>query len=264
MQKYIKQIKSLYGMFSVQIQRLIKKAHPKALRKNWKYYIARSNNGYVQMNSSLREYIDTLLRKSETPEHNFIIRSSEKGERSYLAVPLSQGRFLETFIRSIKAKHVLEIGTFKGFSTACMARGIQEGGIVFTCDEDSRPIPAARRFWQAMGVESKIHFEFGEAKKVLEKLTSDTPSLNFFDAVFIDADKENYQWYVIESMKLLKPGGTLLIDNTLWKGLVTYEHSGDNTAEHIKKFNEWMFTEFGRCVSFVPAWDGMLMCIKPE
>jgi predicted O-methyltransferase YrrM len=115
-----------------------------------------------------------------------------------------------------------------------------------------------------MGIESKIHFEFGEAKKVLEKLTADAPSLNFFDAVFIDADKENYQMYVQESMKLLKPGGVMLIDNVLWKGLVAEKDSSDNTAEHIKKFNSWITEEYGRNVSFVPAWDGLMLCIKPE
>jgi O-methyltransferase len=114
-----------------------------------------------------------------------------------------------------------------------------------------------------MGIEEKVHFEFGEARKVLEKLTSDAPSLNFFDAVFIDADKENYKHYVLESYKLVRPGGVLLIDNTLWKGLVQFPNSHDNSAEHIKNFNTWIFDEYGSNVSFVPAWDGLLLVVKP-
>jgi predicted O-methyltransferase YrrM len=172
-------------------------------------------------------------------------------------------------MRSLNAKHVLEIGTFRGFSTAFIARGQQQGGLVFSCDEDSRPIPSARRFWQAMGVEEKIHFEFGMAKKVLQKLTSDSPSLNFFDAIFIDADKENYKHYFMESMKLLRPGGVMLIDNTLWKGLVLYPNSHDNSAEHMRNFNTWIFkgTASDECsvpyiASFVPAWDGLIMVVK--
>lgn len=266
MQKFLKKVKHMFFVSKVKIVRLYKRLHPNAIRRDFKYMISRSNDGHVHIKGSVKEYIDSLIRLSETAETNFIIRASQKGERSYLSVPLTQARFLEVFMRSIKAKHVLEIGTFKGFSTAFIARGLPEGGLVFSCDEDSRPMPAARRFWQAMGIEEKIHFEFGEAKKVLEKLTSDVPSLNFFDAIFIDADKENYKHYVTEALRLLKPGGTILIDNTLWKGLVQYEKPHDNSAMRMRDFNSWVFKEYGNnkwfTASFVPAWDGLIMIVK--
>lgn len=266
MQKFLKQIQNMLFVTKVKWTRFYKRLHPHAIRRDIKYMSSRSNDGHVDIRGKLKEYVDSLIRTSETAETNFIIRTSQKGERSYLSVPLTQARFLEVFMRSIKAKHVLEIGTFKGFSTAFIARGLQEGGLVFSCDEDSRPVPAARRFWQAMGIEEKVHFEFGEAKKVLEKLTSDAPSLNFFDAIFIDADKENYQHYVEQSLRLLKPGGTILIDNTLWKGLVQYEKSHDNSANHMRNFNSWVFKEYGNnawfTASFVPAWDGLIMIVK--
>jgi len=266
MQKFLKKIKQVFFVAKVKLVRLYKRLHPHAVRRDFKYMISRSNDGYVDIKGGVKEYIDSLIRLSETAETNFIIRASQKGERSYLSVPLTQARFLEVFMRSIKAKHVLEIGTFKGFSTAFIARGLQEGGLVFSCDEDSRPMPAARRFWQAMGIEEKVHFEFGEAKKVLEKLTSDAPSLNFFDAIFIDADKENYTHYVEQSLRLLKPGGTILIDNTLWKGLVQYQKPHDNSATHMRNFNTWVFKEYGNnewfTASFVPAWDGLIMIVK--
>ncbi|MCF7865462.1 MAG: O-methyltransferase [Candidatus Pacebacteria bacterium] len=269
MQKLQKKIKKIFLFIKIRLARLFKNIHPLSIRRDLKYTLARSRGGYINVDKNLKEYVDSLIRFSESAETNYIIRSTEKGERSYLSVPLSQARFLEVFMRSINAKHVLEIGTFRGFSTAFIARGLQEGGLVFSCDEDSRPIPAARRFWQAMGIEGKVHFEFGIATKVLEKLTSDTPSLNFFDAIFIDADKENYKHYFIESMKLLKPGGVILIDNTLWKGLVQYPNSHDNSAEHMKNFNTWIFKgtaaeecNFGFTASFVPAWDGLIMVFK--
>ena len=268
MQKFLKKLKDIGFRIKVWFIRFVKRMHPRAIRRSFKYFVSRSNDGFLDMTVGLREYIDTLLRLSEAPEKGYIIRSteksSEKAGRAYLSVPFSQARFVETFVRSIQAKHALEIGTFRGFSTAFIARGLAEGGIVFSCDEDSRPIPAARKFWQAFGVEEKIHFEFGEAKKVLAKLTSDEPSLNFFDFIFIDADKENYQHYVTEGMKLLKPKGVMLIDNTLWKGLVQYKDSHDNTAEHLKKFNSWIFDTYTTYASFVPAWDGLVLVIKPE
>ncbi len=266
MQKFLKKIKLIYTKLNIEFIRLYKRLHPHAIRREYMYMKSRSNDGHIVIKGKVKEYIDSLIRLSETAETNFMVRASQKGERSYLSVPLTQARFLEAFMRSIKAKHVLEIGTFRGFSTAFIARGLQEGGLVFSCDEDSRPVPAARRFWQAMGIEEKVHFEFGDAKKVLEKLTSDEPSLNFFDAIFIDADKENYKHYVTEALRLLKPGGTLLIDNTLWKGLVQYENSHDNSAVHMRNFNTWIFKEYGNnewfIASFVPAWDGLIMVVK--
>ena len=266
MQKFPKKIKKLFSLVQIECRRFVKRMHPLSIRREFKYLLARSRDGHINVHKGLKEYVDSLIRLSESAESNYIIRSTGKGERSYMSVPLSQARFLEVFMQSIKAKHVLEIGTFRGFSTAFIARGLQEGGLVFSCDEDSRPAPAARRFWQAMGVEEKIHFELGTAEKVLEKLTTDAPSLEFFDAIFIDADKENYKHYVEQSFRLLKPGGTILIDNTLWKGLVQYENSHDNGATHMRNFNSWVFKEYGNnkwfTASFVPAWDGLIMIVK--
>jgi O-methyltransferase len=269
MQNFQKNIKKLFLLIKIKFLRLVKSLHPKNIRKQLMYRSARSREGHINVDKHLKEYVNSLIRSSESAETNFIIRSAEKGERSYLSVPLSQARFLEAFMRSINAKHVLEIGTFRGFSTAFIARGLQEGGLVFACDEDSRPIPAARRFWQAMGIEEKVHFEFGMASKVLEKLTADAPSLEFFDAIFIDADKENYKRYFAESMKLLRPGGTMLIDNALWKGLVQYDDCHDNSAEHMRNLNAWIFKGIAadECnvaytASFVPAWDGLVMVVK--
>jgi O-methyltransferase len=268
MQNYIRKIKQFLYRVKIWLKRFFKKMHPRALRRAFKYHTSRSNEGYVGMSAGMREYVDTLTRLSEVAEQGYIIRSTEKASekdgRAYMSVPFVQARFLEVFVRSLGAKHALEIGTFRGFSTAFIARGLTADGIVFSCDEDPRPMPAARRFWQAFGVEEKIHFEFGEAKKVLEKLTSDEPSLNFFDVVFIDADKENYKHYVTECMKLLRVGGTMLIDNTLWKGLVQYKESHDNSAEYMKEFNAWLFENYTRNVSIVPAWDGLTLLVKTE
>ncbi len=246
------------------IRKFFKQLHPVKVRKAIHYQKSRSSGGHVQVNMHVNQYIEQLIRLTETPEDNFSIRSNQKHERSYLNVPLSEARFLEVLMKALGAKHALEIGTFRGFSTAFIARGLAKDGKVFACDEDARPVPFARRFWQAMGVEEKIHFELGMAKGVLEKLTKDEPTLEFFDVVFIDADKENYKEYTLEAWKLLRPGGTLLVDNTLNKGLVRYEESGDNSAEHIKEFNTWIFETFQKQVSLLPAWDGLTMVVKAE
>jgi predicted O-methyltransferase YrrM len=166
--------------------------------------------------------------------------------------------------KAISAKNILEIGTFCGFSTAAFARAIPENGVVFTCDEDTRYIETARKYWTHLGVAQKIHFELGQALTVLHRLTIDEPSKGFFDIAFIDADKENYRQYAELSMKLLRKGGLLIVDNTLWKGLVQYKESRDNSAEHIKALNEWVFETFGKNASLLPAWDGVTIVVKSE
>lgn len=245
----------------VWLGRLRKKMHPRYIRKTLKYMAARSNE-HTYISSGVADYIEELLIKSELPKQLEAMYELDKGERSYLQIPLSQARAIEVLMKAIGAVNVLEVGTFRGFSTAFMARAIPEDGIVLTCDEDTRPLAAARRFWKAMGVDEKIHFELGMASKTLERLVEDEPSLGFFDAIFIDADKENYKLYVEQSMKLLKQGGLILIDNTLWKGLVKYDTPHDNGAEHMRAFNQWLADTYGRDAALIPAWDGMSMVFK--
>jgi predicted O-methyltransferase YrrM len=219
-------------------------------------------NKHTYISKGLSEYINHELSKSELPIHIHAMKSLEKGERSYLQVPLSEARFLENLIKVTKTKNVLEIGTFRGFSTAFLARALPEDGIVFTCDEDTRYVSAARRFWEALGVDEKIHFELDLATRTLERLVQDEPTLDFFDFVFIDADKENYRIYVEQSMKLLKEGGIMMIDNTLWKGLVEFKDPYDNGAKHMQEFNSWVFDTYGRDACLIPGWDGLTMIYK--
>lgn len=262
----VKKTKKAFAAAKFATIRFFKSLSPNMIRKNYLYRAARLSGGFVTVNTGMKDYMDALVRLSENPEHAFMIRStekmSEKEGRSYLSVPLTEARFLEVFVKSIGAAHALEIGTFRGFSAGFIARGLAEGGVLFACDEDPRPVPAATRFWQSLGVDQKIHFELGDAREILAKLTSDQASLEFFDFIFIDADKKEYQHYVEEGMKLLRPGGSMIIDNTLWKGLVQYEDSRDNGAEHLKKFNMWLFDTYKDDVSIVPAWDGLTLVVK--
>ncbi|MBU3668505.1 MAG: hypothetical protein FGM57_00890 [Candidatus Taylorbacteria bacterium] len=252
---------NLISKFKVKVNRLKKNLHPLEIRKKITYMSAR-NSKHVVVNPRLEAYMDKLIAKGEKVEDLYEMNELWKNERSYLQVPLTEARFLEVLVKSIGAKNVIEIGTFCGFSTAFIARGLVDGGIVFTCDEDSRYVQIAKNFWEHLGVSERIHFELGEATKILHRMVDDKPSLEFFDIAFVDADKENYRQYAELCMKLLRKGGVLLIDNTLWKGLVQYKDPRDNSAVHIQAVNEWVFETFGKNASMIPAWDGLLMVVK--
>lgn len=245
----------------VWLKRFFKKIHPLQLRKDLKFRKGRMTK-HVQMTKGLSKYVDELMSRSESAESSLAINAMMRGERSEMFIPYSEARFLEFFIKSIGAKKALEIGVFKGFSTAFLARSLPEDGIVFACDKDVRQLPTARKFWKQMNVDEKVHFELGNAVDVLEKMTHDEPSLEYFDLAFIDADKENYRRYVEYALKLVRKGGVILIDNTLWKGLVEYDDPHDNGAEHMQEFNKWLFEEFGDNAIMLPAWDGVGMIYK--
>jgi predicted O-methyltransferase YrrM len=231
------------------------------IRKKYTFYRAKTQKS-LKVSGKLLGYIDSLLYISETTENAFVLKSASRTDQAYMQIPYSQGRFYEFLIKSTGAKNVLEIGVFKGFSTVFIARALPEGGLVYAIDRDARPIVKARQLWNHFGLSDKVHFELGEADEILEKLSSDKPSIGFFDIAFVDASKEKYQYYVEQSMKLVKKGGVVVIDNTLWKGLVQYNNTADNGAEHLKKFNQWLHQTYGENVCIIPAWDGISILYK--
>lgn len=247
---------STWQKIQIWFNRFLKKIHPLQVRKDFKFRINRSSK-YVSISKKLGVYVDTLMNRSESAESALAINAMLRSERSEMFVPYSEARFLEFFLKSISAKKALEIGVFKGFSTAFLARALPEDGIVFACDKDVRQLPTARKFWKQMNVDEKIHFELGNAVEVLEKMTQDEPSLGYFDIAFIDADKENYKKYFEYALKLVKKGGVILIDNTLWKGLVEYDEPHDNGAMHIKDLNEFIFGVYKSSAVMIPTWDGI-------
>jgi predicted O-methyltransferase YrrM len=111
-------------------------------------------------------------------------------------------------------------------------------------------------------VDDKITFRLGMADKLLKEMVLDPALLGSFDLVFIDADKENYVIYAEYALKLLKSGGSLLVDNTLWKGLVAYPKPHDNGAMHVHQFNQWIMETYGNSCSIIPAWDGLSIVVK--
>jgi O-methyltransferase len=234
---------------------------PSLYKKKYAFYRAKKSKN-ILVSSKLSAYVDRLLMMSETAEDALVLKNASRTDQEYMQIPYSEGRFYEFLIKSMGAKNVLEIGVFKGYSTTFIARALPEGGLVYAIDRDPRPVAKARQLWNHFGLSEKIHFELGEADQVLEKLMADKPSLGFFDLVFVDASKKSYKYYVESAMKLVKDGGVIVIDNTLWKGLVQYEKTSDNGAEHLKQFNTWIHQNFGNNVCIVPAWDGLTLLYK--
>jgi caffeoyl-CoA O-methyltransferase len=142
-----------------------------------------------------------------------------------------EGRFLAFLVGAMRATRVLEVGTFTGYSSICMASALPSGGRVLTLDVNEETTEIARRYATEAGVVDRIDYRVGPASETLREL--DGP----FDLVFIDADKEGYVDYYEIALPMLADGGLIVADNVLWSGRVVAP-DGDESTEAIKRFNE--------------------------
>jgi caffeoyl-CoA O-methyltransferase len=172
-----------------------------------------------------------------------------------------QGQFMQLLINLMGAKRVLEIGTFTGYSALAMAMALPEEGELVCCDLNAEWPAIGAGFWKAAGVEKKITFIEGEALTSLTQLLG-SEGVNSFDLAFIDADKENYQNYFEFCLRLIKKGGLILIDNTLWNGAVCDTNDKSKATCSIREFNKKISTDERVLLSQLPLGDGLTMAFK--
>jgi caffeoyl-CoA O-methyltransferase len=143
-----------------------------------------------------------------------------------------EGMLLAELVRLGRARRVLELGTFTGYSSISMALALPSGGRVITCDVNEETTTVARRYAEEAGVADRIDFRLGPALDTVAKL--DGP----FDLVFIDADKPNYVNYYEATLPLLADEGVMIVDNTLWSGRIADPNETDDSTEAIRALND--------------------------
>ena len=146
-----------------------------------------------------------------------------------------QGKFLKMISLMIRPERILEIGTFTGYSAICLADGLTPNGKLHTIEADPEIAEFAAAWIEKAGLQEKVIQHSGEALQVIPQLTDE------FDLVFIDADKENYLNYYKQVLLIVKPGGFILADNTLWDGKVTDPAElSDKETRGIVEFNDFV------------------------
>jgi caffeoyl-CoA O-methyltransferase len=143
-----------------------------------------------------------------------------------------EGRFLEFLVYALKAKRVLELGTYSGHSALSMAAGLPEGGHIDTCEFEEEHAEVARRYIAQSPFADRITIHVGPALDTIERLEGE------FDFVFIDADKENYANYYEALVPRLAEGGLMAIDNTLWSGRVVDPSNNEDGTAAIREVND--------------------------
>lgn len=162
-----------------------------------------------------------------------------------------QGRILSLLSKIIKPKRILEIGTYTGYGTICLAEGLTDDGKIITIDKNEEIIDFQNKYFEKSGYREKIIQLNGEALDIIETLSDK------FDIVFLDADKENYiEYYKSISNKLVK-GGILISDNVLWSGKVIEATSNDLETDILKRFNRLLKNDKKFETIIIPIRDGV-------
>ena len=168
-----------------------------------------------------------------------------------------QGRLLKMFVQMIRPKNILEVGTFSGYSAICMAEGLEEGGRVYTFEVNDEMEDFTRPWIEQSPVADKIDFRIGDANKLAPQLSIE------FDMAFIDGDKRTYVETYETVFPLLREGGFLLADNTLWDGHVVDEnYNRDHQTRGINLFNEHVAADPRAEQVILPLRDGLTIVRK--
>jgi predicted O-methyltransferase YrrM len=158
----------------------------------------------------------------------------------------------------IQPKKILELGTYTGYATLCLAEGLGEKGEIHTIEINEELIDFYKKYFDKSPYKNQIICHQGDAKKII-------PELNLgFDLVFIDADKANYSHYFDLILPKLNPGGLIIADNVLWSGKVLQDNLPKKDAETLglKNFNEKVLTEKKVETLLLPIRDGLMICRK--
>jgi O-methyltransferase len=166
------------------------------------------------------ETIRDYLLANQPPEHPLLAELREVTAtmtRSRMQISPEQGHFLTFLIHLIGARRILEVGTYTGYSSLCMGLALPNDGRIVACDKSEEWTEVAKRYWGKAGLADRIQLRIGSAVDTLEALIKERQE---FDFVFIDANKEDYDAYYESSLKLVRPGGLIAIDNMLREGRV--------------------------------------------
>jgi predicted O-methyltransferase YrrM len=168
-----------------------------------------------------------------------------------------QGRILKMLVRMYRPERILEIGTYTGYATLCLAEGLPGNGEIHTVEIDDEMEDFIREQFDQSALKSKIRLHIGDAMEIIPRLEG------AFDMVFIDADKRLYCEYYDLIFDRVNPGGVILADNTLWNGKVLEQpHSGDKQTQGICRFNEKIKQDKRIEKVILPLRDGLTIIYK--
>jgi predicted O-methyltransferase YrrM len=203
------------------------------------------------LDHSVREHI--VLRE--------LREATAKIEHAVMQISPEQGQFMQMLAKLTGAKRCIEIGVFTGYSSLSVALALPPDGKIVACDVSEEWTSMARKYWEKAGVAGKIDLRLAPANQTLDALLAAGES-GKFDFAFIDADKPAYMGYYERCLKLLRAGGLIAIDNTLWSGKVADSTVQDDNTVALRKLNDFVHRDERVDVSLLPVGDGLTLLRK--
>ena len=178
-------------------------------------------------------------------------------EWAHLQIGPEQGTFMTLLSQLIAPRRAVEVGTFTGYSSICLARGLAPGGSLLCCDINADWTSLALEYWQKAGLAGRIELRLGPAAGTLRSLPADAS----LDLAFIDADKTGYATYWDEIVPRTRPGGIILVDNTFLHGRI-FDRDPDPDARAIRDFNEHALADDRVELAMLSVGDGLTFARK--
>ena len=202
----------------------------------------------------------SYLAARTTPEDELLVALKEAAPEAGLpAIWISpeQGSLMQTLVRLVRARHVVEVGTLGGYSAIWMARGLEPGGRVTTIEIEAKRADFAREWVAKAGLAETVDVRLGAGADVLPTLESGT-----VDAIFLDADKTGYSGYLKESLRLLRSGGLLMVDNAFAFGCVLDASETSPDVQAVRAFNDELAAHEEVQGVIVPLGDGCWVGVR--
>ena len=213
----------------------------------------------LEITTLLEEYIEKFSYSLHPIQKEIISYNESLGDIKRMQIAVSQCHFLQLIIKISNSKKILEVGTFTGLSSLSMSLALPEEGSVIALDKNAQTNKIATDFFKKAKQEKKIKTIIKPALETIEELKKQN---NYFDIVFIDADKDNYKEYYDTTLELIKKDGLIIIDNVLWHGEVADKNNNEKYTNIIRDFNEHVKNDKKTEQVIIPLGDGFTVCRK--
>jgi len=213
---------------------------------------------------TLSDDLYAYLFENSVREPDILRRLREETARDSMArmqIAPEQGQLMQLLVRLMGARRYLEVGVFTGYSSLAVALALPAEGRILACDISDTWTRVARRYWAEAGVAGKIDLRLAPALQTLDGLIG-AGGAGSFDFAFIDADKISYQAYYERALTLIRVGGLIAIDNTLWEGRVADPTAQDADTLAIRDFNRHLRDDGRVQQCLVPIGDGLSLAVK--
>ena len=213
----------------------------------------------LEITPLLEKYIENFSQPLHPIQKEIISYNESLGDIKKMQIAVSQCHFLELIIKVTNSKKILEVGTFTGLSALSMALALPDDGKLIALDKNTKTNKIATDFFKKANQEKKIQTIIKPALESIEELKKKN---NYFDIIFIDADKDNYKKYYDSTLELIKKNGLIIIDNVLWHGEVADKNNNEKYTNIIREFNEHVKKDKKTNQVIIPLGDGLTVCRK--